>query len=101
MTLKLRLKKLERVNSEPWTDEPIIIRIRDHRKGAIQRPAKRFLLSAGEKKQTIERLDDESEQAFLERVERIGIENLIKPKGRNHVPPAVILFESFDSTRET
>ena len=101
MTLKLRLTKLESINSEPWIDAPIIIGIRDRRKDAIQSPANRFLLSAGEKKQTIERLDDESEQAFLERVENIGIENLIKPKGRNHVPPAVILFESFDSTRET
>jgi hypothetical protein len=56
------------------------------------------LLSAGEKKQTISRQDEESEQAFLE---RIGRENLMKSKGRNHVPPAVILFESLDSALES
>ncbi|MFT6437235.1 MAG: hypothetical protein ACJAVI_005309 [Candidatus Azotimanducaceae bacterium] len=101
MTIKSRLTKLESVSSEPWSDEPIIIRIRDKRKGAIQRPSTKFLLSAGEKKQTISRQVDESEQAFLERVERIGRENLMKPQSCNHVPPAVILFESLDSALES
>jgi hypothetical protein len=42
MTIKSRLTKLESVSSEPWSDEPIIIRIRDKRKGAIQRPSTNF-----------------------------------------------------------
>jgi hypothetical protein len=96
-----RIKTLEKMKTELWTDEPILIRVRDCSRGAKPIPVDRFDLSASSLKMNISRDPDESEEGFLDRVMETGREHLIKPRDRNDVPPAVMLLQRVDkSTNE-
>ena len=85
---------------EPWVDAPIMIRVVNRSNGGKPIPINSFNLTVGSTQKVINRQPDESEEKFLERTKEIGVKHLIKPIDRNHIPPAVFLYQNFDRPPE-
>lgn len=96
MNIRSRLKALEDAELIDVPDEPILIRVKNCSLSDEPIPVDSFDLSVGSVSKVINREKDEVEEVFLDRVLKIGREHIVKPKDRNDVTPAVILFQRVD-----